>query len=121
MHYNDGWADGFSYNITYWEVWKEPDLGNFLPFSDKFTAVRYLIDKNNHFEIVSNTPQQPSFEFSTSFKIKQNSVTLLYLTTDSGDLPPEGPKVARTRFGCVIPCIPESAATHVLSCTASSF
>lgn len=25
-HYNEGWADGFSYNIKYWEIWNEPDL-----------------------------------------------------------------------------------------------
>ena len=25
-HYNEGWADGFFYNITYWEIWNEPDL-----------------------------------------------------------------------------------------------
>jgi len=24
-HYNDGWADGFHYNIKYWEIWNEPD------------------------------------------------------------------------------------------------
>ena len=24
-HYNEGWAEGFHYNITYWEVWNEPD------------------------------------------------------------------------------------------------
>lgn len=24
-HYNHGWADGFNYNITYWEIWNEPD------------------------------------------------------------------------------------------------
>lgn len=24
-HYNDGWADGFYYNIEYWEIWNEPD------------------------------------------------------------------------------------------------
>ncbi len=29
MHYNDGWADGFSYNISYWEIWNEPDLTGF--------------------------------------------------------------------------------------------
>lgn len=23
-HYNDGWADGFHYNITHWEIWNEP-------------------------------------------------------------------------------------------------
>ena len=24
-HYNDGWADGFAYNIRYWEIWNEPE------------------------------------------------------------------------------------------------
>ncbi|MBR5587204.1 MAG: hypothetical protein IKW02_04510 [Clostridia bacterium] len=24
-HYNYGWADGFHYNIKYWEIWNEPD------------------------------------------------------------------------------------------------
>lgn len=27
-HFNEGWADGFHYNITYWEIWNEPDCGN---------------------------------------------------------------------------------------------
>lgn len=25
MHYNEGWANGYRYNIRYWEVWNEPD------------------------------------------------------------------------------------------------
>ena len=25
-HYNEGWADGFHYNIQYWEIWNEPNL-----------------------------------------------------------------------------------------------
>lgn len=28
MHYNKGWADGFNYDIRYWEVWNEPDLSD---------------------------------------------------------------------------------------------
>lgn len=28
-HYNDGWKDGFNYNIKYWEIWNEPDLKGF--------------------------------------------------------------------------------------------
>ena len=27
-HYNEGWADGYRMNITYWEIWAEPDLSN---------------------------------------------------------------------------------------------
>jgi hypothetical protein len=26
MHYNGEWAQGYRYNIRYWEVWNEPDL-----------------------------------------------------------------------------------------------
>ena len=25
-HYTEGWADGFRYKMTYWEIWNEPDL-----------------------------------------------------------------------------------------------
>lgn len=25
-HYTEGWADGFYYDIEYWEIWNEPDL-----------------------------------------------------------------------------------------------
>ena len=25
-HYTEGWADGFKWNIRYWEIWNEPDL-----------------------------------------------------------------------------------------------
>ena len=26
-HYTKGWANGFHYDIQYWEIWNEPDLG----------------------------------------------------------------------------------------------
>ena len=26
MHYTEGWANGFHYDIEYWEIWNEPDL-----------------------------------------------------------------------------------------------
>ena len=29
MHYNDGWANGFHYDIRYWEIWNEPDIQPF--------------------------------------------------------------------------------------------
>lgn len=29
MHYNDGWNNGYSYSITYWEIWNEPDIVGF--------------------------------------------------------------------------------------------
>ena len=27
-HYNDGWADGFKYDIRHWEIWNEPSVIN---------------------------------------------------------------------------------------------
>ena len=27
-HYTEGWADGFRYDIEYWEIWNEPDCRN---------------------------------------------------------------------------------------------
>lgn len=27
-HYNEGWANGFKWNIEYWEIWNEPDLSS---------------------------------------------------------------------------------------------
>ena len=30
-HYNEGWANGFHYNIPYWEIWNEPDLEQYWP------------------------------------------------------------------------------------------
>lgn len=29
MHYNDGWDNGYHFNIKYWEIWNEPDLKGF--------------------------------------------------------------------------------------------
>lgn len=26
MHYNGGWADGYHFNIRYWELWNEPNI-----------------------------------------------------------------------------------------------
>ena len=28
LHYTRGWANGFNYDIEYWEIWNEPDLEN---------------------------------------------------------------------------------------------
>ncbi len=30
-HYNEGWANGFTYDIKYWEIWNEPENGRGLP------------------------------------------------------------------------------------------
>lgn len=34
LHYNEGWANGYHYNIEYWEIWNEPDGGKFEQISE---------------------------------------------------------------------------------------
>ena len=62
-HYTEGWADGFYYDIEYWEIWNEPDTGYKQGNSptwggtmDEFfalfeTALYYLKEKFPHLKI----------------------------------------------------------------------
>ncbi len=36
-HYNEGWADGFTYGIKYWEIWNEPE-NNVKPLNQMWTG-----------------------------------------------------------------------------------
>ena len=63
-HYTEGWADGFRYDMEYWEIWNEPDLDKddaadkrtwggtekqFFEFYD--IAARHLKEKFPHLKI----------------------------------------------------------------------
>lgn len=54
MHYNEGWANGFHYNIEYWEIWNEADLipywpGGRISYLDFYTVTcNYLKNKFPH-------------------------------------------------------------------------
>lgn len=49
MHYNEGWADGFYYDIQNWEIWNEPSLteqfwtGTPLQFYQMFSIVAIVL------------------------------------------------------------------------------
>ncbi len=57
LHYNEGWADGYRYNIRYWEIWNEPENSDdpsdnhfWLGTDEEFfrlydTAAKYLKEK----------------------------------------------------------------------------
>lgn len=63
MHYNYGWADGYHYDIKYWEIWNEPDNGPDIEsnqcwkgtmeqfFELYVTAASYLKEKFPHLKI----------------------------------------------------------------------
>lgn len=62
-HYTEGWADGFNYDIEYWEIWNEPECRNpdgsnpcwqgtdeeFIDFYE--VAAKYLKSKFPHLKI----------------------------------------------------------------------
>ena len=62
-HYTEGWADGFKWKITYWEIWNEPDnrkdpidnqqwRGTFPQFCELYAvASRHLKAKFPHLKI----------------------------------------------------------------------
>ena len=43
-HYIEGWADGFNYNITYWEIWNEPEVQNEMMWCGTFEEYFNLYD-----------------------------------------------------------------------------
>ena len=45
-HYNEGWANGFHYNIRYWEIWNEADIVEYWPASRKTYLRFYSIASN---------------------------------------------------------------------------
>ena len=50
-HYNEGWADGFTYGLTYWEIWNEPEN----PGSDKHGPCMWGGTEEEFFELYSIT------------------------------------------------------------------
>ncbi len=53
MHYNEGWADGFYYDILNWEIWNEPSLtsqfwtGTPLQFYQMFSIVAISLKEHD--------------------------------------------------------------------------
>ena len=45
-HYTEGWANGFSYNIKYWEIWNEPDN-----FEDVYENHMWRGTKEQYYEL----------------------------------------------------------------------
>ena len=43
-HYTEGWADGFNYKITYWEIWNEPEVQKEMMWCGTFEEYFHLYD-----------------------------------------------------------------------------
>ena len=63
-HYNEGWADGFHYNIEYWEIWNEPE-GKF----DGSGGSMWLGTKEEYFRLYEITANHLKSCFGDSIKV----------------------------------------------------
>ena len=52
-HYNDGWADGFHWNIGYWEIWNEPDGLN--PACEPYGCPNWIGSAEEYYRLYSLT------------------------------------------------------------------
>jgi len=92
-HYTEGWADGFNYDIEYWEIWNEADCRNvdgsnpcwqgtedeFIEFYE--VAAKYLKDKFPHLKIggpAFTGPWSDDGDFKSRFlkHVKDNNVPM---------------------------------------------
>ena len=79
-HYNEGWADGFEYNIKYWEIWNEPDNG-----VDNSQNMMWRGTKEEYFELYRVTSKHLRACFGNSIKIGGYGHSGFYVV-DNGDI-----------------------------------
>lgn len=75
-HYNEGWANGFHYNIKYWEIWNEPDGHPEIENSATWKGT-----KEQFFELYKVTSNYLKSEFP-SLKIGGYSSCGFYVTSE---------------------------------------
>lgn len=63
-HYNEGWADGYHFGITYWEIWNEPD-----DCYKTETAAMWKGTKEEYYQLYSVTAKHLKACFGDSIKI----------------------------------------------------
>ena len=63
-HYNEGWANGYHYDIKYWEIWNEPDNG-----IDDSQNMMWHGTKEEFYELYRVTSKHLRAVFGDSIKI----------------------------------------------------
>ena len=72
-HYNEGWANGYEWNIPYWEIWNEPDYTGYMwlategqnSFAEMFATVLAKV-KADHPNVKVGGPAMTKWSTSTS-------------------------------------------------------
>lgn len=87
-HYNEFWADGFAYNIVYWEIWNEPDSasmwrGNIEEYYELYNiTASYLKTRYPDIKVGGGAFSAPTEESVSSFleNLKNNNVPIDFLS-----------------------------------------
>lgn len=104
-HYNEGWAEGFNYNIEYWEIWNEPDCKNadgsnpcwqgteeqFIEFYS--VAAKYLKKRFPNIKIggpAFMSPWRSDFQRNFLMAVKNNGIPLDFYSFHRYDNTPDG-------------------------------
>lgn len=80
-HYNEGWANGFYYNIQYWEIWNEPD-----GHPDVAENAMWKGTMEEYFELYRVTSKHLRACFGNSIKIGGYSSCGFYVARDMQDV-----------------------------------
>ena len=80
-HYNEGWANGFEYNIKYWEIWNEPD-----GHRDIAENAMWKGTKEEYFELYRVTSKHLRKCFGSSIKIGGYASCGFYVARDLQDV-----------------------------------
>ncbi|MBP5428312.1 MAG: hypothetical protein J6Z04_03385 [Clostridia bacterium] len=73
-HYNEGWANGFHFGITYWEVWNEPDNEESIELNNMWKGT-----KEQYYDLYVATAKRLKDCFGDSIKVGGYANTGLYL------------------------------------------
>ena len=79
-HYVDGWADGFNYNITYWEILNEPDSGH--GFNGRI-APMWWGTPEQYYELYDTTAKRLKARFGDRIKVGGYSMFGFYYLTST--------------------------------------
>ncbi len=75
-HYNEGWANGFTYGIEYWEIWNEPDS------KTERGSMMWLGTEEEYFDLYAVTAKHLKKCFGDTIKIGGFASCGFYAITD---------------------------------------
>ncbi len=80
-HYREGWANGFNYDITYWEIWNEPD-----DCYKEVTSAMWKGTPEQYYELYSITARHLKSCFGDTIKVGGYGHCGLYEYANDKDL-----------------------------------